>query len=129
MRHLDFQRATAEKKGEPITLTVAGETFTLPATITAAAGLELLAMAGRDANDSVTSADLKPLVFGVFGERQAKRLLAIDPALSMDELADIIRWVLSQWGVGDAPEVDGESPNDPAPVAAGEASTSSQSGD
>ena len=100
-RHLDFDRARAERNEEPVTLTVGGEKFVLPAKVTAAVGLELMRMAAGDKEADVTFSDMKKLVVGIFGEKDCERLLAIEPRLSLDELAEIVRWVMAQWGMAE----------------------------
>lgn len=108
-RHFDFDAARAERQAEPITVTLFGKVWTLPATVPAQTVLvtaRLLAdLADEHGDVDIKSLELTPGTVAEIAESciPADVLSAwFDKGLELDDLAEVLKMVLEEWNVASA---------------------------
>lgn len=113
-KYRDFDTGWRERKQEPIRFRARGLDFELPPSLPAIVPLRAVQLRDEHGVDgNVPEADAIELARQLFGEEQFSRLLGSN--ITVDELGDVIRWVLELYTGG-----TGESGNPlaPAPKAA-----------
>lgn len=125
-RYRDFEAAWQEHRttapdGEPVTYTVRGQEFTLPAILPACVPLRILELQARLGDDAdMPPSELAVLAPRILGREQYDRLMALgdrdglDP-LTIEEVSEIMRWALEVR----SPDFGDDSKNPKAPAPAG----------
>lgn len=126
-RHFDFDAARAERRAEPITVTLFGQVWTLPATVPAQTVLvtaRLLAdLADEHGDVDINSLELTPGTVAAIAESciPAETLTAwFAKGLELDDLAEVLKTVLEEWNVASAAltTIEEGLPEGPAPTGA-----------
>lgn len=105
MRHRDFEVFRAERQQEPVTFSIRGKKFTLPADLPAdiVLGMMDLQDEAQDTTDAKQLQNIQlrltKLNLSIFTEKQMKQIRALQPAVAIDELKEILGWVFAQYGV------------------------------
>jgi len=106
-RYRDFdlawqEKAEAEGSPQPLVFVARGQEWRLPASIPAAIIINILRAQKRHGDSGeVPETELIDLALSLFGQEQLDGLMAT--GLSVDELGDIIKWALEQYGVAQRP--------------------------
>lgn len=126
-RHFDFDAGRSERRAEPITVTLFGQVWTLPATVPAQTVLvtaRLLADLTDEHGDiDIDALELTPGTVAEIAESciPADILSAwFNKGLELDDLAEILKMVLEEWNVASAAltTVEEGLPEEPAPTGA-----------
>lgn len=106
-RYRDFDAFRREQRGEPLGFRINGQEFVLPPALPALVMLKAVElMVTRGADEEIAPAELVDMLRGIFGHDQLERLLkstnAQGVALSMEELSEVLTWVIQAYrGEGD----------------------------
>lgn len=112
-RFRDFDLANAERKREPVTFQIRGRLFELPPELPAIIPVEAMRLVRQHGTEGeIPDADQFDLALKLLGKSQFDDLLALEPAVSIDELGDILKFILSEY----TPGASGDSGNSKAPA-------------
>lgn len=93
-RHKDFDQFFAEKKKEPVTLTIFGETHELAPALPAMVMLELIRMQKKHGDmGEVPESELISLALTIFSEELFEHLCK--KGLDVEQLGELIKWAMS----------------------------------
>jgi hypothetical protein len=119
-RYRDFDAFEKERQQIPVTFTMRGQRFELPADLPALALIRIVRLQAESSADAAVTAKMTlELLALIFPEGELDRLLAT--GLSAKDLGKVLEWLVSQYlgGGGEEPRKDQEG-NAPAPAKAGE---------
>ena len=119
MRYKDFDAFFAEKAGKPVTFNFAGKEYRLSTELPASVGLECARMQSNLGSESNVPPDaLEKMGKAVLGADNFDEIIAA--GASMNQLGDILKWVMEEYQNGDHPAEDSSPGNAPAPDEPGE---------
>lgn len=105
-RYRDFDQFLREKRAaksaEPVTFTIGGVLYTLPAELPALVAVEALRLQKAGVDGDVPADSVLSLATALFGGSQLKTML--QTGISLEELGDIIGYVMEQYSPADAAE-------------------------
>jgi hypothetical protein len=116
-RYRDFDAFEQERQQIPVSFTMRGQRFELPADLPALALIRIVRLQAESSADAAVTAKMTlELLSLIFPEQELDRLLAT--GLSAKELGKVLEWLVSQY-LGGGEEKDQEG-NAPTPGQAGE---------
>jgi hypothetical protein len=134
-RFRDFDAFDAERKGEPLTFTIRGRSYTLAPSLPAAVlptqarvqeEVALLVAEGKlKSEDEVPLKHVFALATAILGKSNVDQLL--EDNVSTAELTDILKWAAFEYAGLDQPE-EGDGSGEVPPPVTGEPTSSSTSG-
>ena len=112
-KYRDFDAFWAEKKKEPITFTVFGKKYDLPAEVPASLMLKVMRLQQNEgAGAAVSFETIEELLTGVLGKEQFNTLL--ESGIGMAQLSEVLDWIMDAYNGGDDTEGNPEAPQDGA---------------
>ncbi|MCK9570378.1 hypothetical protein M0R72_15635 [Candidatus Pacearchaeota archaeon] len=99
-RFRDFDTFRAESKEEPLRFSMRGVEFELPPSISAALALDIMRKHSDDPNKKIEGSEIADFAEKLFGKSQLNKLLSLEPPISFDDLSDIVKWVIAEYGRG-----------------------------
>jgi hypothetical protein len=107
-RYIDFDKARAERKQEPLTLLVYGVEYALPPAMPASLLLDMIRMEeGKQHSDELTYAEMVDILNQILSKDVLAPIVAHDD-FSIEDLANLLRTVMQMY-TGAASE-SGEAP-------------------
>jgi hypothetical protein len=112
-KYRDFDAFWAEKDKDPITFTVFGKKYDLPAEVPASLMLKVMRLQQNEGNSAAVSFEtIEELLTGILGKEQFKSLL--ESGIGMAQLTDVLDWIMSAYNGAEDAEGNPEAPQDGA---------------